>query len=63
LFHYCAHRWFERGLLRSLNASLNLMQDVRCFRTQKKPSHLWRLVENEVYDERLEFRRWYLTFC
>jgi hypothetical protein len=48
------------------------MQDVRCFRIKnrywlfvgpEKISHLWRLVENEVYDERLEFRRWYLTFA
>jgi hypothetical protein len=29
----------------------------------RKTSHLWRLVENEVYDERLELRRWYLTFA
>ena len=70
--HLCstieAHRWFERGLLRS---RLNLMQDIRCFRIKNRnwlfvgpeTSHLWRLVENEVYDERLELRRWYLTFA
>src|SRR3984893_18580718 len=28
----------------------------------RKNSHLWRLGENEGYDERLELRRWYLTF-
>ena len=48
------------------------MRDVRSFRIKnrwgrfvgpEKTSYLWRLVENEVYEERLEFRRWYLTFA